>query len=129
MSLADGAVISNLPPDTARYTVVGSDSGGTSYAAWGSSTVPRWVFTQGLSDPEPLAGARSYADYAEAVAAVRGYVWLDRGGGSGIYATDRTGAARSERLPGHPQFINKDFVVTDGGPGSPTGIVIWRLTD
>ncbi|OYO05874.1 hypothetical protein CGZ97_04085 [Enemella evansiae] len=117
-----------LGPELGQRSFVGlgTDLDGIPFASWVSnaptgSTYALW--SQRLSDPQPLHGPGQLDDLRFVHGVTNGYLWVGAGSReTRVTALDRSGTERSDALPGFPRYIDNDIVVTDG-----TGAVrIWR---
>lgn len=123
ISLRDGTLLTDAASSLIGY---GSDAGGE-YAAWvhfdaGADESYR-LASQGLDDDEPLIGAEAL-DIASVGRAAAGYAWLILD--AVVVAVDRTGAVRSDELPGFPRLVTDEYVVTDDAPRGRLRLQVWR---
>lgn len=106
---------------------VGEDENGPFYA-WVENQVLEGggrVVSTDLPPGEP-AGGREPTDQVAASAAVGGYLWTYQASSSSLVAYDRTGARRSEPVPGMLAAVNEDWLVAAQNDGGRLGI--YRLT-
>lgn len=91
--------------------VVGEDRGGPFYAWAGSRGEETWVMSTGLPPGRPGIG-RERTGLSSLSAAVGGHLWMFDEASRSTIAYDRTGARRSQPLPGRLVAVNENWVVT-----------------